>query len=227
MSTSLSRWHRPLTAWMRLFYLCSFCFLELVVRTHAKDEAKVPIIKWGQNPKNLYLTVQLSDAVLPEIKMEEKRLRIQYTAKGQPYAADLKLLRGINVTESKHEVSRLSLRFTLKKLRNEPCWLRLLRSKKNVLWLHRDPDRAYPDECQMAKELWREEYFNAKLEGRDPSRGRAPEGPEVPFPSGSPDKKAEEENFVAAVEAFRKRAVPRKSLPKASKRRAASGKKKL
>merc|ERR1712060_704505 len=72
-------------------------------------------------------------------------------------------------TLSKHKINNWKATFDLLKLAKEPCWKRLTRSKKTISWLKKDPDRVYTDECQHAKELWREAYFTAINAGENPS----------------------------------------------------------
>merc|ERR1711920_1162451 len=81
----------------------------------------------------------------------------------------LKLLRAIKVPESTHNINKWSVTFNLTKAYSEPCWKRLLRTMTTYTWLKKDHDRIYTEECQRAKEAWREAYFTAKNKGKDPS----------------------------------------------------------
>merc|ERR1712151_1451108 len=137
-------------------------------------KVKTPVVKWGQRPDRLYLTIPLTDVTEPEVIMEERRIVFKGISRRQDYHVSLKLLRGINVTESKHDINTWSIQFDLKKLRKEPCWKRLLRSKSSFSWLKKDHDHWYTEECQHAKELWREAYFKKKLHGEEPASVTTP-----------------------------------------------------
>mmetsp|Transcript_85654 Transcript_85654/g.277434 ORF Transcript_85654/g.277434 Transcript_85654/m.277434 type:complete len:185 (-) Transcript_85654:1901-2455(-) len=154
-------------------------WLCLLLPVAASKAVKTPVVKWGQRPDRLYVSIPLPDVLDPELTIEERRVYVRGISRGEEYEVNLKLLRGINVTESKHDINKWSMQFDLKKLRKEPCWKRLLRSKSNLAWLKKDHDRWYTEECQNAKELWREAYFTAKLRGEEPGAAPAagPEGP--------------------------------------------------
>merc|ERR1711920_526832 len=132
----------------------------------------------------------MGDLTDPEIRLEEKRVVFKGNSRGQEYDVKLKLLRGINVTESKHVMNQWSVTFDLQKLTKEP-----------FAWLKKDHDRVYSDDCQHAKELWREAYFTAKLNGEDPSKGkRSEEDSDVPQPQK--DKDREKEKFQKLLKEF-------------------------
>jgi len=189
--------------------------LSVVLALAEKLDVKVPVVKWGQRPDRLYLTIPLTDVVEPEVTMHEKRIHLKAISKGQDYEVKLKLLRGINVSESKHDINAWSITFDLQKFRKEPCWKRLLRSKTTYSWLKKDHDKWYADECQRAKEEWRESYFTAKLKGEEPGPGKS--GSEEDSPVGE-DRKKEAQQWEKTLKDFRKRAVPRSSM--ASRKRA-------
>merc|ERR1712060_670675 len=115
----------------------------------------------------------------------------------------------------------MGIEFELKKMRKEPCWKRLVKSKEQMSWLKKHHDRWYTEECQHAKELWREAYFTAKNNGEDPSTGKpsktAAEA-KVDLPA-SPDteRKKDVENWQKTLKDFRSRAVPRRSVEKKKK----------
>merc|ERR1712113_1292266 len=107
------------------------------------------------------------------------------------------------------------------KLRSEPCWKRLLKSKTQHSWLKKDQDRWYTDECQRAKEQWREAYFTAKNNGEDPSKGKKTEAEKKSDEDNGqgPDteRKKDLEQWENKLKEFRARAVPRKSAEKTKK----------
>merc|ERR1712039_1154759 len=179
--------------------------------------AKTPVVKWGQRPDRIYLTIPLPEVSDPEIKMEDKRIHFKGSSRGEAFEANLKLLRPINVTESKHDINSWSITFDLKKSRKEPCWKRLLKAKDQHSWLKKDQNRWYTDECQHAKELRREAYFTAKNNGQDPNTGTAAEsgaGSDSAAPPPDEEKRKEAERFQEKLNEFRSRAVPRKSSTK-------------
>eukprot|EP00929_Paragymnodinium_shiwhaense_P005038 TRINITY_DN10643_c1_g1_i1.p1 TRINITY_DN10643_c1_g1~~TRINITY_DN10643_c1_g1_i1.p1 ORF type:complete len:286 (+),score=77.03 TRINITY_DN10643_c1_g1_i1:78-935(+) len=189
----------------------------------ASTKAKVPVVKWGQKSDKLYLTIPLTDVVDPDIALADRQVTLKATSKGQPYEAKLKFLREIDANESKYEVNKWNIQFDLKKARKEPCWKRLLKSKETFVWVKKDPDRMYPEDCQHAKELWRSAYFTAKLDGRDPSQGRSGAEEDASKAAGKPppEKEKEQAEWDKMIKDFRKRAVPRKSAASQSKRRQA------
>mmetsp|Transcript_72739 Transcript_72739/g.165059 ORF Transcript_72739/g.165059 Transcript_72739/m.165059 type:complete len:214 (+) Transcript_72739:80-721(+) len=182
----------------------------LLALVGAASGAKAPAVKWGQKPERLYVTIPLAEVSEPEVTIEEKRIYFKGVSRGVEYEANLKLLRGINVTESKHDINKWSIQFDLKKVRKEPCWKRLLRSKTHHSWLKKDHDRTYSEACQVAKEAWREAYFTAKLQGKDPSSS-GPKAAEAP-PDLDRERKVEE--FQKVLRDFRAKAVPRKPAPR-------------
>merc|ERR1712060_461499 len=104
----------------------------------------------------------------------------------------------------------------------EPRWKRLLKTKETFAWLKKDHDRVYSDECQHAKELWREAYFTAKMNGEDPSKGKSSSSPEDDVkPPPEKDKEREKKQFEDMIKEFRKKAVPRKSKEKKTKNKKA------
>lgn len=173
---------------------------------------KSPRVKWGQKPDRLYLTVMMPDAKDPIINVEEKKVYIKGESRGEQYELEIPLLRPINTTESSHQINAWSVTFDLKKMRKEPCWLRLTRSKATHAWLKKDTDRVYADECQYAKEQWREAYFSAKMKGEEPGEKKEKKPGEVDEPD---DKKREKAEWEKTLEEFRKKAVLRPGGEKA------------
>mmetsp|Transcript_85875 Transcript_85875/g.243542 ORF Transcript_85875/g.243542 Transcript_85875/m.243542 type:complete len:219 (-) Transcript_85875:72-728(-) len=188
--------------------------LALALPSAAVSGAKAPVVKWGQKPDRIYLTIPLPDVTDPEVTMEERRILFRGMSRGEDYEANLKLLRGINVTESKHDMNKWSVTFDLKKLRREPCWKRLLRTKSTFQWLKKDHDRWYTDECQHAKELWRETYFTAKLKGESPNMPRPDADGK---PENDPKQAKDMVKWEQTLKDFRAKAVPR--LPATAKRK--------
>merc|ERR1711920_350028 len=183
---------------------------------------KTPVVKWGQRPDKIYLTLPLPELTDPEITLDEKKVTFSGTSKGQDYEVKLKLLRGINVTASKHTMNQWNVQFELVKLKKEPCWLRLLKTKESFTWLKKDYDKWYQQECQHAKELWREAYSTAKMNGEDPSKGKSSSSPEdLAKPPPEKDKEREKKQFEDMIKEFRKKAVPRKSKEKKTKNKKA------
>merc|ERR1711920_95552 len=177
---------------------------------------KTPVVKWGQRPDKIYLTLPLPELTDPEITLDEKKVTFSGTSKGQDYEVKLKLLRGINVTASKHTMNQWSVQFELVKLKKEPCWLRLLKTKESFTWLKKDYDKWYQQECQHAKELWREAYFTAKMNGEDPSKGKSKPKEEAEPNAPPPDdvRKKETEQWEKTLKEFRAKAAPRTKVPK-------------
>eukprot|EP00928_Gymnodinium_smaydae_P080775 TRINITY_DN64405_c0_g1_i1.p1 TRINITY_DN64405_c0_g1~~TRINITY_DN64405_c0_g1_i1.p1 ORF type:complete len:244 (+),score=57.15 TRINITY_DN64405_c0_g1_i1:56-733(+) len=182
------------------------------------DEAKTPSVKWGQKPDSLFLTVVLPEVEDLDVKYERRRLIVKGKSHGVDYKADMKFLRPINKSASSHEVQRWSIKFVLKKEKEEPCWLKLLAGKGAAPgWLKKDVDRAYPEDCLRAKEKWREAYFTAKLDGKEltkKSKKEKKESEEQKADRVQEEKKKETEIFKQKLRDFRKRAVPRASLQK-------------
>ncbi|CAE8707435.1 unnamed protein product [Polarella glacialis] len=113
----------------------------------------------------------------------------------------------------RHEVTTTLVTFELPKLRDEPCWKRLVRPKKALPWLKRDSARAYPTECSDKAAQWREAYFYTKLH---PELAEAQgEGQDNPAEKMKQERKEEEEDFEQQLKIFRDRAVPR--TPKGKK----------
>jgi len=209
--------------------------------------AKTPVVKWGQKPDKLYLTMPLPDMPDPEVSIEDKRIYFKSVSRGEEYEIDIDLLRGINTTDSKYTIDKWKITFDLKKIRREPCWNRLTKNKKKHAWLKKDQDKWYISECQHAKELWREAYFRRKLGSELPGGEDAQE--EVSMAKQMEDaaieqlnqgkkemleekekkkgmesmiedqKKQEQEQWTKTLEKFRSRAVPRTSKAKRKRRR--------
>eukprot|EP00747_Dinoflagellata_sp_TGD_P164324 gnl/TRDRNA2_/TRDRNA2_184117_c0_seq1.p1 gnl/TRDRNA2_/TRDRNA2_184117_c0~~gnl/TRDRNA2_/TRDRNA2_184117_c0_seq1.p1 ORF type:complete len:224 (-),score=64.70 gnl/TRDRNA2_/TRDRNA2_184117_c0_seq1:112-783(-) len=197
-----------------------------VLLSTGKKAAKHPVVKWGQKPERLYITVLAPNVEEPEVVMEEKRISFKGWSRGEEIEVNLPLLRKINVTGSKREINDWSVSFDLMKSRKEPCWKRLMKSTKQPNWLKKDYDHWYTDQCQYMKEQWRETYFTAKMDGKDPSSGKEPE-PQDEVTRGNTavdDMKSKEKaDFQARLKELRERAIPRKSSSKENK--GAKGKK--
>ncbi|CAK0831551.1 unnamed protein product [Prorocentrum cordatum] len=183
----------------------------------------------------------LPDMSDPEVTIQDKRIFFKGVSRGDDYEIDIDLLRGINTTDSKYTVDQWKITFDLKKVRREPCWNRLTRSKKKHAWLKKDQDRWYISDCQHAKELWREAYFRKKLGSELPGGEDAEEDDMVDNAvkelkekqkqvkeeksGGGLDsmvddqKKKEMEEWTNTLEKFRSRAVPITSKPKRKGRR--------
>merc|ERR1712146_764378 len=72
-------------------------------------------------PGKLYVTILAPDVTDPELVLEEKRIYFKGVSRGILMKTDIKLLRGINVSESKHETLAWGLSLNLKKIKEEPC----------------------------------------------------------------------------------------------------------
>ncbi|CAJ1330130.1 unnamed protein product [Effrenium voratum] len=188
-------------------------WLPLTLLLEVTAKPKVPHVQWGQKPDRLYLTIPLKEVTEPEVELEEKRIFFKGISHGQDYEVNLHLLRGINVTTSKYDLSEKAVSFELPKLVSEPCWKRLIRSKKPAPHIKKDTARLYPDQCYDMMVQWREAYFYAKLHPKEAEEAKASqENPKV-------DPKAEErKDFERKLEALRANAVPRKQKQKKPKK---------
>uniref|UniRef100_A0A7S1ACR7 CS domain-containing protein n=1 Tax=Noctiluca scintillans TaxID=2966 RepID=A0A7S1ACR7_NOCSC len=180
----------------------SVCLLLINVSSSIKS----PIVKWGQKSGALTLTLPLLDVVSPDITLEEKSVHFRGFSKGEEYKTRLKLLRPINVSASTYGVHETYVVFDLVKKKREPCWKRLLRSKKNFVWLKKDHDQWDYKDCQNIKWQWRETYFTAKLQGREVNVEDA-----SPVGERHDEVQLESKRIVwqNTVEEYRSRAVPR------------------
>mmetsp|Transcript_3105 Transcript_3105/g.5479 ORF Transcript_3105/g.5479 Transcript_3105/m.5479 type:complete len:262 (-) Transcript_3105:40-825(-) len=213
-ATSPCRPRRHASARPRGFAHHGLLWLSCLAQVLTVTSVKSPVVKWGQKSDRLYVTIPLVEVSEPELTMEDRRIYFKGISRGEEYEVNMKLLRPINVTESKHEINKWSIVFDLQKERKEPCWKRLLKSKKTVPWLKKDQDKWFLQDCQQMKEQWREAYFGAKLRGEDPSQGKKEKEPEKPpaekTPGDDPIKKKEKEDWEKMVKQFRDKAVPRK-----------------
>ncbi|OLP97851.1 hypothetical protein AK812_SmicGene19744 [Symbiodinium microadriaticum] len=145
-----------------------------------------------------------SAARIQAICSEDQRVYFRGVSHGQEWEVSLKLLRSINVSTSKYDLDKKGVNFDLPKLVSEPCWKRLLKSKKPMPHIKKDTSRLYPDECYEKMLQWREAYFYAKLH---PEEARKSE-PEAK--ADRPDPKAEEnKEYERKLEALRSKAIPR------------------
>lgn len=185
--------------------------------------AKHPVVKWGQKSDRLYLKIMVKGLQEPDIRLQEKRLRISGMNDGSAFDLDMKLLRAINVTGSKKDIHDWSINLDLQKARKEPCWKRLLRSSAKLQWLKKDHDRIYEEDCARARERWREAYFTAKLDGKDVNVPRPSKNGEEPAQKKPPadPREDEQKSWRQTVQSFRDRAVPR--VKKQARRRRKGG----
>lgn len=183
----------------------------LLVRRIVAAKTKVPTVEWGQKPDKLFVRLLLKDVREPQIEIEPKRLFFKGHSAGEEYEVDIKLLRGINSTAAKHEITTKEINFELPKIRDEPCWKRLLKSKTVLPWLKRDNTHLYFNECHMKQILWREAYFYSKLHP-EKSNVKTADGEKVDNTKEMVDKerKEAEEEFQRQIDAFRAKAIPRK-----------------
>jgi hypothetical protein len=124
-----------------------------------------PVVKWAQSPDKLWVTILAKSVKKADIEIADQHVTIS------SQKVNLKLLRAILPANSSVQVKANTVDLVLKKAREEPCWLRLLKSTKEskaAKWLKRDLQRARPEDCQHMKERWREVYFRMKLEGKTP-----------------------------------------------------------
>eukprot|EP00930_Biecheleria_cincta_P087840 TRINITY_DN77082_c0_g1_i1.p1 TRINITY_DN77082_c0_g1~~TRINITY_DN77082_c0_g1_i1.p1 ORF type:complete len:209 (-),score=62.11 TRINITY_DN77082_c0_g1_i1:9-635(-) len=200
-----------------------FCLLLLACVTGA--EHKTPLVYWGQKPDRLYISVPLKDITEPDIQTEERRLTFKCISNGQNYEVDLPFLRGINVSSSKREISSIGIQFELMKLRDEPCWKRLLKTKKPVPYLKKDSKRMYADDCHEKMMQWREAYFYAKLHPEEAAK-MASESEDEDRPKPEKEREIKMKDYEERLEALRLKAVPRKPKSKSAKDKGKNKKKK-
>uniref|UniRef100_A0A6V0I2Q4 CS domain-containing protein n=1 Tax=Zooxanthella nutricula TaxID=1333877 RepID=A0A6V0I2Q4_9DINO len=202
--------------------------------------SKVPVVKWGQKPDRVYLTIPLPEVEEPNVEFNENGVRFSGQSRGQDYDIDLILLRGIVAENSTHVVNKWSVTMEMPKARSEPCWKRLLKTKETFTWLKKDHDRWYAQECQHAKEEWRQTYFEAKLDKRSPNdsgdgaSASSPSSPAMPAGfgggasvPGDEQKKQEQENWERVTKTFRDKAVPRTDAEGQKRRRRKADRSKL
>eukprot|EP00931_Biecheleriopsis_adriatica_P087303 TRINITY_DN61797_c0_g1_i1.p1 TRINITY_DN61797_c0_g1~~TRINITY_DN61797_c0_g1_i1.p1 ORF type:complete len:211 (+),score=71.54 TRINITY_DN61797_c0_g1_i1:26-658(+) len=203
--------------------------LPLLVMYVVSAKPKTPMVLWGQKPDKLYVSIALKDISDKKINLEEKRIYFSGVSSGQEYEADMKLLRGINVTSSKYETGEKAVNFELVKLADEPCWKRMLKTKKPTPWLKKDTTRLYPNECHEKQIVWREAYFYAKLHPEEAAKqAEAAAAGEKDSGKAAMDREREqkEETYQRKVDALRAKAVPRKTKGK-KKQKATKGKAEL
>jgi hypothetical protein len=185
-----------------------------------------PVVKWAQSPAKLFLTFLVPDVQEEDVEVDHTSVRINPKGR-KDMAANLHLLRAINESTAVVKIHKSTVEMTLAKIRDEPCWLRLIKSEKaakKAKWLKRDVQKARPEECQHYKEMWREAYFRMKLEGKKPEEtltGDAEDENDKPDDGGSDPKAAERVQFQKRIEALRAKATPRnaKKAKKAKKSR--------
>eukprot|EP00386_Alphamonas_edax_P003684 GDKI01011146.1.p1 GENE.GDKI01011146.1~~GDKI01011146.1.p1 ORF type:complete len:212 (-),score=66.67 GDKI01011146.1:128-763(-) len=147
---------------MKLLGLCVSLFVVLGLIDFCNGQAKTPIVKWGQKPDKLFLTVKLAHMKNPVIKMTKRKVFVSGESGGEKYELNLPLLRNINVTTSKYELRETEIYFDIDKAKKEPCWIRATAWKESPVWLKRDMDRWDTDGCYEAKTRWREAYFSGR-----------------------------------------------------------------
>lgn len=95
---------------------------------------------------------------------------------GAIYDVRIPLTRPIAPDNSTYALNSQQATFSLLKTRQGPCWRSILPPKKagNSKWkkkqryqLVRDHGKTDTDDCQMWRDLWREEYFKARLRGQN------------------------------------------------------------
>jgi hypothetical protein len=162
-----------------------------------------------KSPDKLWLTVMAKSVEEADVQLAERHVTIA------SQKVNLHLLRAILPANSTVQVKKTTVDIVLKKAREEPCWLRLLKSTKEnkaAKWLKRDLQRARPEDCQHMKERWREVYFRMKLEGKTPELMTEEQ---MDQSQGSPDPhKTEKMEWDNSIADLRARAIPRTSSKK-------------
>jgi hypothetical protein len=168
-----------------------------------------PVVKWAQSPDKLWLTFLAKDVKEGDVELADRHVTIA------SQKVNLHLLRAILPANSTTQVRKNTVELVLKKAREEPCWLRLLKSTKEnkaAKWLKRDLGKARPEECQHMKERWREVYFRMKLEGKSPelmTEEQMDESQKAPDPH-----KTEKMEWDKSIADMRAKAIPRTSTKK-------------
>merc|ERR550514_2015663 len=171
-----------------------------------------PVVKWAQSPDKLWLTVLAKSVEEADVQLADRHVTIA------SQKVNLHLLRAILPANSTVQVKKSTVEFVLKKAREEPCWLRLLKSTKEnkaAKWLKRDLQKARPEDCQHMKERWREVYFRMKLEGKNPELMTEEQMDEAQ--SSNDPHKQEKMEWDKSIADMRAKAIPRTPTKKKSK----------
>eukprot|EP00933_Yihiella_yeosuensis_P058493 TRINITY_DN59001_c0_g1_i1.p1 TRINITY_DN59001_c0_g1~~TRINITY_DN59001_c0_g1_i1.p1 ORF type:complete len:234 (-),score=42.00 TRINITY_DN59001_c0_g1_i1:95-796(-) len=210
----------------RIFQPLHLLGITLVLRP--VEAVRTPIVEWGQKPDRLFIRLPLKDVAEPEFNLEDQRIYFKGFSNGEEYEVDLHLIRGINVTAKKVDFTPSQVTFEFPKLRSEPCWKRLLKTKQQSSWLRKDKRHHYYNDCHDKMVQWREAYFYAKLhpEWSPPPLPKSSNNAKVDGKKNeesgaaarlSKERQMEEDTYVAEIETFRAKAVPRQKKEKKAK----------
>jgi len=97
-----------------------------------------PSAIWAQRNNLVFLTLNVTDAKSPEIKVEANRLFFKATSCGKVYETDVELYGEINPETSKQEVTDRNVQLVLMRKEPGPYWPRLLKAAGKVHWLKVD-----------------------------------------------------------------------------------------
>merc|ERR1712098_32238 len=99
-----------------------------------------PQVTWAQRNKIVFLTVNVSDLIDPEIKVEKDSLYVKGVAAADKltYEVNMKFLKEIDPEATKYQVRPRCIEFALEKKEEGPYWERLLEDKTKQHWLKID-----------------------------------------------------------------------------------------
>ena len=128
-----------------------------------------PLVKWAQDRNELFLTVELSDAVINNLDVEEKTLKFQGHGNGAQgeniYKLDLTFREEIVSKLTRYKTSARCVTIALRK-KDSKYWDRLLADDKKPGWLKIDFDR-WRGEDDSEDERQQEEITKISVEHRN------------------------------------------------------------
>ena len=128
-----------------------------------------PLVKWAQDRNELFLTVELSDAVINSLDVEEKTLKFQGHGNGAQgeniYKLDLTFREEIVSKLTRYKTSARCVTIALRK-KDSKYWDRLLADDKKPGWLKIDFDR-WRGEDDSEDERQQEEITKISVEHRN------------------------------------------------------------
>ena len=128
-----------------------------------------PLVKWAQDRNELFLTVELSDAVIKNLDVEEKTLKFQGHGNGAQgenmYKLDLTFREEIVSKLTRYKTSARCVTIALRK-KDSKYWDRLLADDRKPGWLRIDFDR-WRGEDDSEDERLEEEITKISVEHRN------------------------------------------------------------
>lgn len=138
---------------MNFIDYCSYPSSSLF-ELQAKTMAKQPTVLWAQRESLVYLTIEVDEAKIEELKGEGNKLHFQGSSKTDKYEATLEFFDEIDPASVKHTGSSTRVVEITVQKKTPAWWPRLLQNKGKVHWLKVDfgkwKDEDEDDEAEDA-----------------------------------------------------------------------------